>query len=60
MESKVRIDTFSIVMRELEKEKYHLVGSHSVYKKCHWTHEALTSNRYCYKGKFLPYFPYAY
>ncbi|MFP3064835.1 MAG: 4-demethylwyosine synthase TYW1 [Sulfolobus sp.] len=52
MESKVRIDTFSIVMRELEKEKYHLVGSHSVYKKCHWTHEALTSNRYCYKGKF--------
>ncbi|MFP3200876.1 MAG: 4-demethylwyosine synthase TYW1 [Sulfolobus sp.] len=52
MESKVKIDTFSIVMRELEKEKYHLVGSHSVYKKCHWTHEALTSNRYCYKGKF--------
>ena len=52
MESKVRIDTFSVVMRELEKEKYHLVGSHSVYKKCHWTHEALTSNRYCYKGKF--------
>ncbi|MEM4095600.1 MAG: 4-demethylwyosine synthase TYW1, partial [Metallosphaera sp.] len=20
--------------------------------KCHWTHEALTSGRYCYKGKF--------
>jgi len=54
MESKptFRIDTLSVIMKELEKEKYHIVGSHSVYKKCHWTHEALTSGRYCYKGKF--------
>ncbi|MBP1357946.1 MAG: 4-demethylwyosine synthase TYW1 [Sulfolobus sp.] len=39
-------------MKELEKEKYHLIGSHSAYKKCYWTHEAITENRYCYKGKF--------
>ncbi|AHC51599.1 radical SAM protein [Sulfolobus acidocaldarius SUSAZ] len=52
MEGQLKIDTFSIIMKELEKEKYHVVGSHSVYKKCHWTHEALTTGRYCYKGKF--------
>lgn len=52
MVSNLRIDTLSLIMKELEKEKYHIVGSHSVYKKCHWTHEALTSGRYCYKGKF--------
>jgi Fe-S oxidoreductases len=39
-------------MRELEKEKYHMIGSHSAYKKCFWTHKALTENQYCYKGKF--------
>ncbi|BFH74338.1 4-demethylwyosine synthase TYW1 [Sulfurisphaera javensis] len=52
MVSNLRIDTLSLIMKELEKEKYHIVGNHSVYKKCHWTHEALTSGRYCYKGKF--------
>jgi|BEDMetMinimDraft_2_1075160.scaffolds.fasta_scaffold05246_2 tRNA wybutosine-synthesizing protein 1 len=48
----VQIDTFTLLHKELEKEKYHLIGGHSAYKKCHWTHEALTSGRYCYKGKF--------
>ena len=52
MVSTLRIDTLSLIMKELEKEKYHIIGSHSAYKKCHWTHEALTSGRYCYKGKF--------
>ncbi|MEM0174072.1 MAG: 4-demethylwyosine synthase TYW1 [Sulfolobaceae archaeon] len=52
MSSSVRIDTFSIIMRELEKQKYHIIGTHSVYKKCHWTHAALVANKYCYKGKF--------
>jgi len=48
----LRLDTFSVIQRELEKEGYHIIGSHSAYKKCHWTHEALVNNRYCYKGKF--------
>ncbi|QIW24194.1 4-demethylwyosine synthase TYW1 [Sulfolobus sp. S-194] len=52
MVSNLRIDTLSLIMKELEKEKYHIIGTHSAYKKCHWTHEALTSGRYCYKGKF--------
>ncbi|MCH1771351.1 MULTISPECIES: 4-demethylwyosine synthase TYW1 [Metallosphaera] len=47
-----RIDTLSKIREEMEKERYHLIGGHSAYKKCHWTHEALTSGRYCYKGKF--------
>ncbi|EZQ06794.1 MULTISPECIES: 4-demethylwyosine synthase TYW1 [Acidianus] len=50
--SSFRIDTLSKIMSEMEKQKYHIIGSHSAYKKCHWTHEALTSGRYCYKGKF--------
>ena len=48
----LRLDTFSLIQKELEKEGYHLIGSHSAYKKCHWTHEALVNGRYCYKGKF--------
>jgi tRNA wybutosine-synthesizing protein 1 len=49
---KFRIDTLSRIIDEMEKEKYHVIGSHSAYKKCYWTHKALTSHRYCYKGKF--------
>ncbi|BCU68490.1 4-demethylwyosine synthase TYW1 [Sulfolobales archaeon HS-7] len=45
-------DAYSFLFRELEKQRYHIIGSHSVYKKCHWTHEAITKNRFCYKGKF--------
>lgn len=52
MQKTLRLDTYSVIMKELEKEKYHLIGSHSAYKKCYWTHEAIVSNRYCYKGKF--------
>ena len=48
----LRLDTFSLIQKELEKEGYHLIGSHSAYKKCHWTHETLVNGRYCYKGKF--------
>ncbi|BDC19925.1 4-demethylwyosine synthase TYW1 [Acidianus sp. HS-5] len=50
--STLKIDTLSRIMEEMEKEKYHIIGNHSAYKKCHWTHEALTEGRYCYKGKF--------
>jgi len=48
----LRVETFSSINRVLEKEGYRIIGSHSAYKKCHWTHEALVNNRYCYKGKF--------
>ncbi len=36
----------------LQKQGYVIVGRHSVVKKCHWTHAALTQNRFCYKCKF--------
>ena len=36
----------------LQKQGYVLVGRHSVVKKCHWTHAALTEKRFCYKCKF--------
>ncbi|TRM80825.1 4-demethylwyosine synthase TYW1, partial [Sulfolobus sp. D5] len=37
MQSNIRIDTLSEIYKELKKEKYHIVGTHSAYKKCHWT-----------------------
>ncbi|WP_278464827.1 4-demethylwyosine synthase TYW1 [Saccharolobus islandicus] len=52
MQSNLRIDTVSEIFKELQKEKYHIIGTHSAYKKCHWTHSALVANRSCYKGKF--------
>jgi len=36
----------------LEKQKYHLIGSHSAVKGCKWLHEALVNGRSCYKQKF--------
>ncbi|MET1102175.1 MAG: 4-demethylwyosine synthase TYW1 [Pyrodictiaceae archaeon] len=36
----------------LVKQGYVIVGRHSVVKKCHWTHAALTQRRFCYKCKF--------
>jgi tRNA wybutosine-synthesizing protein 1 len=48
----LRIDTMTRIFKELEKERYHIIGGHSAYKKCHWTHEYLVTGRSCYKGKF--------
>jgi tRNA wybutosine-synthesizing protein 1 len=36
----------------LEKQKYHLIGSHSAVKGCKWFHEALVNRRSCYKQTF--------
>lgn len=36
----------------LEKQKYHIVGSHSGVKLCHWLGEKLLRGRPCYKESF--------
>ncbi|MDI9644166.1 MAG: 4-demethylwyosine synthase TYW1 [Candidatus Verstraetearchaeota archaeon] len=36
----------------LRAQGYHLVGSHSAVKTCHWTREAILGGEFCYKGKF--------
>jgi len=36
----------------LKSQKYHLVGSHSAVKGCHWLKESLVRGRECYKAKF--------
>jgi tRNA wybutosine-synthesizing protein 1 len=42
----------SDLIRLLERQKYHLVGSHSAVKRCRWLYESLVHNRPCYKQKF--------
>jgi len=36
----------------LQKQGYVIIGRHSVYKKCHWTHAAIVEGRFCYKCRF--------
>ncbi|MBI5390495.1 4-demethylwyosine synthase TYW1 [Candidatus Woesearchaeota archaeon] len=38
--------------RELEKEQYRMVGSHSAVKTCHWTKKMMKSEGGCYKLTF--------
>lgn len=45
-------DPYFFLFRELEKERYHIIGTHGAYKKCHWTHETIKNGRGCYKSKF--------
>ncbi len=51
-----RIDDFPEPYRTLykilEKQGYIIIGRHSAYKKCHWTHAAIVEERFCYKCKF--------
>lgn len=53
---KLRIEDFPEPYRSLytllKRQGYVLVGRHTVVKKCHWTHMALTQRRFCYKCKF--------
>jgi len=48
----MNLETVSVILQRLRKAGYHIVGSHSAVKKCHWTHVALTEKRFCYKCKF--------
>ncbi len=45
-------DPLTKALRKLQKQKYHLIGTHSAVKKCLWVHNALTQQRFCYKCKF--------
>ncbi len=36
----------------LQRQKYHLVGSHSAVKRCRWLYESIVHDRPCYKQKF--------
>ncbi len=45
-------DLLTSLMNKLEKQNYHLIGSHSAVKKCLWVHNALVQQRFCYKCKF--------
>ncbi len=53
---KLKIEDFPEPYRSLykvlQRQGYIIVGRHSVVKKCHWTHVALTQKRFCYKCKF--------
>jgi len=53
---KLRVEDFPepyrSLYKSLQRQGYVLVGRHSVVKKCHWTHVALTQRRFCYKCKF--------
>ena len=40
------------ILRMLQRQKYHLVGSHSAVKRCRWLYESIVHNRTCYKQKF--------
>ncbi|RLG84530.1 MAG: 4-demethylwyosine synthase TYW1 [Thermoprotei archaeon] len=42
----------TVLYSRLKSQKYHIVGSHSAVKKCHWTHAALLERRFCYKCLF--------
>jgi len=45
-------DPITKALRRLEKQKYHVIGTHSAVKKCLWTHNALVEGRFCYKCRF--------
>ncbi len=45
-------EPYRTLYRMLLNQGYVVVGRHSVVKKCHWTHMALTEGRFCYKCKF--------
>jgi tRNA wybutosine-synthesizing protein 1 len=45
-------NTVSSLSAALEKQKYHLVGSHSAVKRCKWLYESIVNDRPCYKQKF--------
>src|SRR3989344_9430272 len=38
--------------KELEKQQYRFIGSHSAVKICTWTKKSLTDSGHCYKQKF--------
>ncbi len=38
--------------KELERQKYKIVGSHSAVKICGWTKKAIRNEGFCYKQKF--------
>jgi len=40
------------ILHMLQRQKYHLVGSHSAVKRCRWLYESIVHNRTCYKQKF--------
>ena len=40
------------ILRMLQRQKYHLVGSHSAVKRCRWLYESIVHDRTCYKQKF--------
>ncbi len=42
----------SLLNQILQRQKYHMIGSHSAVKRCRWFHETLVNNRPCYKEKF--------
>ncbi len=46
------MNELSVIYERLRRAGYHIIGSHSAVKKCHWTHAALTQRRFCYKCKF--------
>jgi tRNA wybutosine-synthesizing protein 1 len=45
-------EPYRTLYRILQKQGYIIIGRHSVYKKCHWTHAAIVEDRFCYKCKF--------
>ena len=45
-------EPYRSVYKMLRRQGYILVGRHTVVKKCHWVHAALTERRFCYKCKF--------
>ncbi|HDQ07014.1 MAG TPA: 4-demethylwyosine synthase TYW1 [Candidatus Bathyarchaeota archaeon] len=40
------------IVRMLQRQKYHLVGSHSAVKRCRWLYNSIVQDRSCYKQKF--------
>jgi len=40
------------IVRMLQRQKYHLVGSHSAVKRCRWLYNSIVQDRGCYKQKF--------
>ncbi len=50
--SELVIDPITKAIKVLEKQRYHVIGTHSAVKKCLWVHNALVEGRFCYKCKF--------
>ncbi|MCW4016847.1 MAG: 4-demethylwyosine synthase TYW1 [Candidatus Bathyarchaeota archaeon] len=40
------------IIQMLQRQKYHLVGSHSAVKRCRWLYNSIVQGRTCYKQKF--------